>query len=407
MNFKNYLNKYSVLFLLVFSFVAGTVSQYVRIKDHKENDHWVYFRTAKRIEAQNIKEIYSLKDGALPFRYQPTTMMLFSGMANFDEVSSRKIWLVTQSLFILGSLYLLYLVLIKIESPSPLNSIAFSFFLFYRYFLDALYCGQIAGIFFFSFALALFFFVHGRKNSSNQALLFLFMLKIVPVILVMINFWNSKSWKEFLKLILHLTLVIFAIHGIYFLWFVFKFGTNNIYEFLPTFKSWMNIVLADKDYFDGSTPKSQALRGVILRLFGSSELSETAWKATSLIGFLSLLIFWGKLKMSSLKVKAYAFSLGILAFVLVMPQSLPYQIFLILIPVVFIMSEYLTSFKKTFLLVLFCFSVFCTFATRDLVGFNKAELVQYYSLPFFTFIIIGILIIKEILLIERKRLVVV
>ena len=185
------LKKNIVFILLIVSFFAGVVSQFIRIKGHKENDHWVYYRTAQRIENKDLHNIYTRADGALPFRYSPATLMVFSWMANYDEITSRKIWLVVQSLFILISLGILYQILLKINSPVALNSITFSFLLFYRYFLDSLYCGQISGTIFFAFSLGLYYWIIGQEKKSNKTLLFLFMIKIIPGFLVMINLLMS------------------------------------------------------------------------------------------------------------------------------------------------------------------------------------------------------------------------
>lgn len=401
MKFKEYLQKYLVISILLLTFLAGVFSQYIRIKGHKENDHWVYYRTAQRIDNGDIKEIYSLKDGALPFRYLPPTMILFSWMSNFEEATSRKIWLVVQSLFFALSFLTLYRVLVIIDSPSPINSITLSFIMFFRYFIDALYCGQIAGMFFFAFSLALYFWIKDKKNLSNQALLFLFFIKIIPGFVILINFIKSKNIKELLKQIFYLILAVLIIHGVYFLWFLMKFGINNTPEIVPLFKNWLQMVQADKDYFDGSTAKNQALRGVLLRLIGSGEQTELLWKTLSVTSLFSLFYFWCKIKMNLLLVKVYAFSLGILLFVLLMPQSLPYQLLKVLIPTLFIVSEFFNKDKRKFKIPLLLVILFCSLATTDLIGFYLAEKLQYYSLPFVSFLLIGFLLINEIVTLER------
>jgi hypothetical protein len=396
MNLKKYLSANIVVILLMFTFFVGAFSQYIRIVAHKSNDYWVYYRTAKRLDDNNIQEIYTRKDGALPFRYSPATLMLFSWMSTQNEITYRKIWLGLQALFILASLGLLYKTLLLLDSPAPRSCVTFSFLILYRYFLDALYCGQIVGFILFAFTLGLFFWVKNEKHHSNQALLFLLGLKIVPGFMIMINLVSSKTWKEVMRLLWNLFLTILVVHLIYFCWFIFKFGTKNIGEFLPLFKSWIKIVLADQDYFDGSTSKSQALRGVMLRLFGANEIVESIWKLTSVTALIGLFIYWFKLNMTSAKTRVYAYSLGVLAYVLIMPQSLPYQIFKLLIPLTFIINAFMSSHKKIIGLFLFFTVLFCSVATADLLGHRLADFIQYLSLPFYTFIFMGIVLLIEI-----------
>lgn len=396
MTLKTETKKAITLFAFFLFFLAGVFSQYIRVNEHKQNDHWVYYRTAKRIDAKNVAEIYSLKDGAFPFRYSPPTLMLFSWMSFFSEINSRRVWLIIQSLFILASFPLIYRILLLINSPAPIYSIAFSFFLFYRYFLDSLYCGQVSGIVFFSFVFGLYFWVKDQKTLSNIGLLFLGALKIVPAFMLAINFLNTKTKKEFLSLVTKLLLVIFLILLLYFVWFLAKFGFSNVESFFSMFKTWITITLADRDYFDGSTSKSQALRGFLLRIFGENNKTEIAWKITSMISLLSLYFYWYKLKMDSIKIRIYSYLLGILSFVLFMPESLPYQYFKLLIPSIFIMNEFLVSSRKEYKAVLLFILVFCTLSTADLTGHYWADHVQSLSLPFLASLMMGYLLIREI-----------
>lgn len=393
---KGDFKKYVTIFIFILFFLTGTISQYIRIKEHKQNDHWVYYRTAKRIDARDVAEIYSLKDGAFPFRYSPPTLMLFSWMSYFSEINSRRIWLIAQSLFILASFPFLYRLLLLINSPSPIYAISFSFFLFYRYFLDSLYCGQVSGMVFFTFVFGLYFWAKEKKSISNLGILFLASLKIVPGFMFAINFLTVKTKKEFFSLIAKLALAALLILLIYFIWFIAKFGFSNIEYFSSMFKAWIVIALSDKDYFDGSTSKSQALRAVLLRIFGESSNTEIVWKITSIISLLSLYLYWYKLKMDSIKVRIYSYLLGILSFVLLMPESLPYQYFKLLIPSIFIMNEFFVSPRKEYKAVLLFILIFCSLSTADLTGHYWADNVQSYSLPFIASLLIGHLLIREI-----------
>ena len=69
-------------------------------KVHQSNvdctDFSVYYRSAQRAKSQNWAEIYSLKDGACPYRYAPPLIPLFRPLAELSPKQGQLLWYLVQ-----------------------------------------------------------------------------------------------------------------------------------------------------------------------------------------------------------------------------------------------------------------------------------------------------------------------
>jgi len=135
----------------------------------------------------------------------------------------------------------------------------------------------------------------------------------------------------------------------------------------------------------------------MLRLLGNREFTESVWKLVSGMYLASLIVLWFKVRPVALKYRVYSYLIGVISFVMLMPESLPYQFFKLLIPVIFLMDEFFVS-KDRFLQFLIGYIlIFCSLSSTDLTGHNWADTVQFYSLPFLAILMMLFYLLKKLL----------
>lgn len=364
--------------------IIGTVVQFNKTTHSSNNDFRVYYKTSQRIEARDWDNIFTRKDGPFPYRYAPYTLMGVSWIAHFTEPSARKIWVLLQAAGFFAGFAYLYLTLMMLEPKRALLGVSASVLLSFRYFLDSLYSGQVAGLMFFAFCFGLYCHLNKRYLQNIFSGAFSSSLKILPGFLLIHGFIKAEDNKGRLKYLFG-CIILFILLNVLFLGWIDWQGHTTI----NLWKSWMQIVLADSEYFDGSTAKNQAVRGVLLRLFGAGEFSEGIWKISFGLGFFALLGLWFFKKSTSLFQEAYSYCLGVMGFILLMPASLPYQIMNVAIPVAVVVGCPKMSWSKAYKIMIGLFIAFMTFPTSDLIGRNASEWIQAQSLPF---IVMGLLV---------------
>lgn len=165
--------------------------------------------------------------------------------------------------------------------------------------------------------------------------------------------------------------------------------------FLELWQNWKSIALASGEYFDGSTPKSQSMRAFILRTFGNTKMSESLWKILFLIGMTGLLVHWLRSSSKNLLHNAYSYCLGIMAFILFMPESLPYQLMNVAIPFGVIISDKKIKTDKFFKFVFISFIIFISFASSDFIGRKASDWLQAQSFAFYVLCLMSFIMIKE------------
>lgn len=384
-----------ILIIAVLLMCIGTAIHYKRTEKVISNDFQVYYKTSQRIATQNWIDIYTRKDGPMPYRYLPYSLMTVSWLSHFSEADGRKIWLVIQATGFLAGFYFLYLTLILLKSREPLLTVCLSFILVFRYYLDSLYCGQVAGIFFLSYSFGLYFYLRKKLFMGVFANFITASLKIAPGISLIHTFIKARGFQ---KVIVFLSgfILFLGFNALLLGWLLNHDSQNKIFEiFTQLWKNWFEIVVADGEYFDGSTAKSQALRGVILRLLGSGKSSETLWKIMVIFGVIGIIANWIFSKSKSLYQDAYSYCLGIMAFILFMPQSLPYQIMNVAIPLTVFISHPKIEKSLFYKLVVVGFILFLTLPSSDFIGRNPSEWVQAKSFPFLVMSFLTIVIFRE------------
>jgi hypothetical protein len=385
-----------IFFILgILFFLIGTGIHLKKSERSTHNDFLVYYKTAQRVEASNWQKIYTLDDGAFPYRYIPYTLPVLSKLSSFPEKEARKIWLALQALFFFIGLIYLYKSLRLIKCEYPLQVTSLTFLLVGRQFLDSLYSGQVSGLIFLSFSLGLYFFLDKKPARDVVFLSIASSLKIAPGILLIHSLVKAPNKKKMFHLLFIGFSLFFILNVITYLWLK-NLDAENF--FISLWDNWLHILRNDGNYFDGSTPKNQALRGFLLRTFGIGDLAEYLWKILSLIGILGLIWHWIKIKKSesvSLAYEAQSYCLGIMAYILFMPQSLPYQIINNAIPLAVLMATKKNNFKKTYQVMLISFMVFISFASTDFLGRSLSDTLQSKSFAFFVMCLMTFLLFKN------------
>jgi hypothetical protein len=385
-----------LLYFCVLLLIAGTAVQFKKTEKAKYNDFHVYYKTSQRIANKDWEHIYTRDDGAMPYRYVPYSLMEISWLAQYPEVLARKIWLIIQATCFTAGLYFLYLSLVELKSPWALQAVCFSFMMTFRYYIDSLYCGQVAGLIFFCFSLGLYFFLRKKSQSNGVANFFPTSLKIIPGLQLIHAFIKAPGFKHKLKLLL-VCFTIFLVFNIGCYFWLMKFSPEipTMDLFLNLWKKWLEITLADGDYFDGRTAKSQALRGVLLRVLGVGISTETVWKICFVLGLILVFINWSFKKGNTLYQDASSYTLGILSFIIFMPESLPYQIMKVIIPLAVLLSHPKIKTSKLYKLTVAGFIMFMSLPTSDLIGKANAEWVQAMSFPFVVITLLFCIMFQE------------
>jgi hypothetical protein len=394
------LNKISfrqcLIILSALVFIFGTFAQFKKTQTSSNNDFRVYYKTSQRIAAQDWAHIYTRDDGPMPFRYVPYTLMTLTWPNYFQEVPARKIWLVIQSISFLAGFYFLYLSLVRLESGWPLQATLISFLMTFRYYIDSLYCGQVAGTIFLCFSLGLYFYL-SKKYLSNGFISFIpASLKIIPGLQLIHAFLKVPGVKSKAKLFFMCLALLVGLNIVCYFWLAYYAPQMHTPELLvDLWKKWLEITLADGEYYDGRSAKSQALRGVLLRFLGPLKSTETLWKILFLIGMMAIFVNWTFRNAKTIYQDAFSYCLGILAFIIFMPESLPYQIMKIAIPLAVLLSHPKMKTSHLYKTVVIGFMLFMTFATSDLLGRKNAEEIQYISLPFLVIMLLFFVVFKE------------
>jgi hypothetical protein len=156
-------------------------------------------------------------------------------------------------------------------------------------------------------------------------------------------------------------------------------------------KGWVSILGNDGGYFDASTEKSQALRSLFLRLWGAGETTERLWLAvtTVLIALMGALL-WMKRKDDHPRSLALQYAWAPWAFVMFMPQSLPYAWVHLAIPLALLWGSALQTHEKETdfwgPLYLIFFALTSSFPGTDIIGWENAKRIGAWSLPTWTLI---------------------
>ena len=392
-----------IITLVSLAFVIGTLVQWNNVKKHQDNDLRVYYKIAVRMQTADSSAIYALSDGAFPYRYVPFTLPFISWMSHFSEMTVRYVWFVIQLISFLLSLWIISKVLNLLGDQNVYFTLAVSLFLMFRYYLDSYSSGQLFGILLFIYSCGLYLLLKQKTKISVVFFLSASAVKLVPGTSLIFAFLNEKKIKDKCLIVLTFFGLFFLLNLFFMIWYKFNFIDNfGVDHLKQIWRMWWTIVTHDADYFDGTTTKNQALRGFLLRFFGKDENSEFIWKIFFIFSLFSLCVLWTWKKSQEHLYIFSSYSLSILFFILLMPQSLPYQVMNAFIPIVLFVYVVQKNFKIIERMLLALIVLTLTLPSSGLLGRNLANQLQYFSLPMFTLIFLTFYLVKLSLKFSKK-----
>lgn len=395
---KIYIHRVVIVLALLF-FIIGTLNKCQRAFKPKNNDFAVYYRMSERVTSSDWKNIYTLNDGSMPFRYAPYIIPTLTWMDSFEKVTAKRTWMLIQvAFYIFGYLYL-YRSLKLLKITHPIFTLAVTFILTAKYYIDSLFCGQVSGIIFFFFSMGLFYWIKEKNKLATYAQFIPTTLKIIPGTTLVYFVASAKSLRDCLQVIAYSAIAFLISNALFLLWLKMKIAEGSIVElFLNLWRDWAHIVLADGQYVDSTTTKSQSLNSFILRTFGVNETSGWIWKISFIAILLTLIYHWLKNSSSDPLKKAYSYALAVLSFIIIMPQSFPYTLSNLSLPLCLVLgtlSKAASTFHKV---VIGAFVCLLTLPGADIIGYENAQWVLRHSLP-----LIGIMLMSIFIFLENRK----
>jgi predicted glycoside hydrolase/deacetylase ChbG (UPF0249 family) len=367
-------------------------------------DFGVYYRSAARLRDGNWAEVYSLHDGASPFRYIPLTLPLFRPFASFSYDTAKLIWFCLQYAWFALGFILLYRMLRLTRTRHP-SSVAVAASLFVlRFCLDCFTIGQVSSLLFFFFAASFAAWCLRRPGYASTALAVPSLVKIGPGILMPL-FLKGRPTERIRAVLTPLVFLGASLAGLW-IWIalqagtVFRAPTGAIWDHL--WRTWMETVARDSQYFDAAHYGSQSIKSFLLRLVQAHALSAPGagliYLAASLTICAGTLTFWLFRKPRGIKGRAYFFAAGIFPYLWVMPETFKYTLTVLALPVALLLTEIVDAPPKNSRFTRFALvfgTLTLSLAGKDLVGDALFFGSQKASIPLLATIFLGVATFKH------------
>lgn len=397
-----------ILLLFTFLLVAVVLPLYA-VKVYQKPDYMdfdVYYRAAFRAKALMWDQVYTLSDGASPFRYMPILIPLFRPFASFSLVTARLIWYFFQFLLFAGGFFFIYASLQGSSKTRPKAKLltAIGILSILRLCLDTFTIGQVSGLMFFGFSLGLYGYTNGRLGLSILGIAIPTVLKIGPGVVFgsLLALWPSSQWKwkrSFQRAVLGIGALVLLLRGECGSWETFR----NLWH------GWAQMVALDSTYFDSTHYGSQSLNSFLLRTAQGGWI--TPWHAqvghltAAFILCLGVGVFWlfrkpeGTLDSSpdfkgeTVITRGLFYSLGLFLYMWLMPETFKYSLTPLAIPFIFLLATGARH-GLTRIALLACVLTL-SLAGKDIVGDDLFFGNQKASLPFFATVLLGLATLRE------------
>ena len=369
------------------------------VKIYLKNDYSdfdVYYRAAERLKLKNTTGIYSLNDGASPFRYAPVTLPLFRPMASLPFKAAQLAWFYFNYLLLGLSFLLLYRGL-KFLGKDAAFITAFSVLFVTRFCLDSFTIGQVSGFIFLGFSAGLYYCLTARPGRAGVALSLPTLLKIGPGFLFPFfavseaaprpegdekpGGWDALWTAALTVMGLNLLLVFWlgSFVGVFTLW-----------------KNWLQIVAADSQYADASSYGSQSIKSALLRVAKTGWLSPTLATQLHLIlvvaGCCAILLIWATRAPRTPRAQGLLYSLGVLATLWFMPETFKFAMVPLALPVALLLAGKPDKFTW---FALFFGILTLSIPGKDIVGDYIFFGLQHASAPLLATLLIGIAVLRD------------
>jgi predicted glycoside hydrolase/deacetylase ChbG (UPF0249 family) len=356
-------------------------------------DFEVYYRSAARLRDGLWTEIYSLGDGASPFRYAPLTLPLFRPFALFSYDTAKLIWYFLQYAWFIAGFYLIYRVLKLTRARYPLAVTALSSLFVLRFCLDCFTIGQVSSLLFLAFCASFYAWCLRRPSLGAMALSVPAIFKIGPGILFPL-FLRGRPHERLRAVLAPLILLTAWLSGLA-AWLTlqstYAFHVPTLVVWKSLWNSWAIAVAKDSEYFDAAHYGSQSVKSFLLRLVHSGFLSPQACAAiygtVAVLICSGLLAFWLLRQPRGIEGRAYFFSIGIFPYLWVMPETFKYTLTVLAIPVALLLAEPLQGRFTKFALSFGILTL--SLAGKDIVGDTLFFGSQKASIPLLATLFLG------------------
>lgn len=379
------------------------------VKVHQKSDYTdfsVYYRAAERMKLGNWDQVYTLADGASPFRYAPTTLPFFRPFAEVSPETAKMAWYCLQVLWFGAGFLALYFALFRAlkraRKPAlPPRSLAAgattavaALFIF-RFCLDTFTIGQVSSFLFLGLALAAYFWSRGQTLLASLCLLLPTLFKIGPGVLYF-AFLGTRA-RRLLRAALGASGLLALLSLLAAAWSHFQ-GASA----LALWKTWALIVAKDSEYYDASHYGSQSIKSALLRLANSGLVdSSTASTLYLLSAFLILFVWLGFCLLRRARAtsgRLLCFSLGVFPYIWLMPETFKYTLTALGLPVaalaLTLTSESASASRRLSLLALSLSAFALPLAGKDLVGDPLFFWIQKNSLPLLASFLLGFAVFR-------------
>jgi predicted glycoside hydrolase/deacetylase ChbG (UPF0249 family) len=304
-------------------------------------DFEVYYRSAVRAAQGNWEEVYSLKDGASPFRYAPPTIPFFRPFAELSLASAKLVWYCLQYLWFGLGIYFIFRALQRMSRPRSLAAFptAVALLFIVRFCLDCFTIGQISSLLFLSFCASFYYWVSWQSGKASTALLIPTLVKIGPGFLYPLFLHGRPKAK--LRAIVAPLVTLLATLALTTLWI----GPWDRVKML--WSRWALMVTADSQYYDASHYGSQSIKSALLRMVNwhwlTPALAMEIYAALAVVICGSVLLFWLLRFPRRSMGRASFFALGVFPYLWVMPETFKYSLTVLAIPVALLVSDQIQS----------------------------------------------------------------
>lgn len=304
-------------------------------------DFEVYYRSAARAAQGNWAEVYSLKDGASPFRYAPPTIPFFRPFAELPLRSAKLVWYFLQyAWFGLGFVYI-YRALRHLIRPRSAAAVptAIALLFIVRFCLDCFTIGQISSLLFFCFCASFYYWTSWKTGKASTYLLIPTLVKIGPGFLYPL-FLHGRP-RARIRAIISPLIALIATLALTTLWI----GPWDRVQML--WSRWWLMVTSDSQYYDASHYGSQSVKSALLRMVNwhwlTLDWALRIYEVSAVLICGSVLLFWLTRFPRRSMGRAAFFALGIFPYLWVMPETFKYSLTVLAIPVALLTADIIQS----------------------------------------------------------------
>ncbi len=322
--------------------VLYAIKAYAKL-DYTDFD--VYLRAATRAVNEQWQEVYSLNDGASPYRYLPFLLPYFLPFTWISPATAKVLWCLVQWLSFTGGFIFLYRVARTEDGRGKTSrwglrsqlALGLGVLAGLRFVLDSLSIGQVAGPMFLGYCVALWAWVNRRPFAFGVALAIPALLKISPGVLLLLPL--CKSAEYFLRALRGLLAVLFCSALLLAFWIALQSSEPTFPLMSQLFHSWVEMVRLDSVYYDASHYGSQSLWSALLRATQWGWIDRIQAEIARLLlslGFLtSVIAVWLTRKSRGTQSAVGEFALGLYLPIFLMPETFKYSLTPLIIPFVF------------------------------------------------------------------------